>query len=171
MFFGKISLNLLLLLLLVYFCNGFKLDLMYISLIVSIRSSLTHLLIFSCLCCCHSYRNHFLVFYQQNKCAKSIAKFRRASNRCKRVLEAAKRAYANKIKSQSMHKNLPVWTFDELPVLFSTKVNPLYLLCSMAQGCCLFRQIKQNCLPRTFLRTVILMTQVYLCLFSLLELI
>ena len=40
---GKISLNFVLLLLLVNFVSGFRLELMYISLIVSIRSNLTHL--------------------------------------------------------------------------------------------------------------------------------
>ena len=36
--------------------------------------------------------------YQQNKSSESKAKFRQASNRCKRVLEAAKLAYASKTK-------------------------------------------------------------------------
>ena len=43
MFHGRTSLNSVLLLLLVNFVSGFRLELMYISLIVSIRSSLTHL--------------------------------------------------------------------------------------------------------------------------------
>ena len=43
MFHGRISLNPVLLLLLVNFLSGFRLELMYISLIVSIRSSLTYL--------------------------------------------------------------------------------------------------------------------------------
>ena len=42
MFNGRISLNSVLLLLLVNFVRGFRLDLMYISLIVCIRLSLTH---------------------------------------------------------------------------------------------------------------------------------
>ena len=43
MFHGRISLNLMLLLLLVNFVSGFRLELMYISLIENIRSSLIHL--------------------------------------------------------------------------------------------------------------------------------
>ena len=43
MFHGKISLNSVLLLLLVNFVSGFTLELMYISLIISIRSSLDYL--------------------------------------------------------------------------------------------------------------------------------
>ena len=56
-------------------------------------------------------------------------------------------------------------------IVFSTKVNLLYILYSTSQSCCLLHLIKQNCLLKTFLRTLILMTQVFLCLFSLLELI
>ena len=44
------------------------------------------------------HRNHFFRFYQKNKSSKSKVKFRQASNRCKRFLEAAKVAYANKTK-------------------------------------------------------------------------
>ena len=43
MFHGTISLNLVLLLLLVNFVSGFRFELMYISLIINIRSSLTYL--------------------------------------------------------------------------------------------------------------------------------
>ena len=44
------------------------------------------------------HRNHFFCLYQQNKSSKSKVKFRQAGNCCKRVLEAAKLAYANKRK-------------------------------------------------------------------------
>ena len=44
------------------------------------------------------HRNHFFSFYQQNKSFESKGKFRQASNHCKRVLEAAKFAYANKTR-------------------------------------------------------------------------
>ena len=43
------------------------------------------------------HRNHFHL-YQQNKSSESKVKFKEASNRCKRVLEAAKLAYATKTK-------------------------------------------------------------------------
>ena len=43
MFHGKIFLSLVLLNLLMNFVSGFRLELMYISIIISIRSSLTHL--------------------------------------------------------------------------------------------------------------------------------
>ena len=43
MFHGRISLNLVLLLLLANFVSGFRLELVYVSLIENIRSSFTHL--------------------------------------------------------------------------------------------------------------------------------
>ena len=72
---------------------------------------------------------------------------------------------AIKQKSPLLPRNLPVVTFGELSVVFSTKVNLLYLLYSVAQRCCLLHLIKQNCLLKTFLRTLILVTHVSLPVF------
>ena len=44
------------------------------------------------------HRHIFFCLYQQNKSSESKVKSRQASNLCKRVLEAAKLAYANKTK-------------------------------------------------------------------------
>ena len=44
------------------------------------------------------HRNHFFHSYQEDKSSDFKVKFRQASNHCKRVLEAAKLAYANKTK-------------------------------------------------------------------------
>ena len=44
------------------------------------------------------HRNHFFRLYQREKSSDSKVKFKQASNRCKRILEAAKLAYANKTK-------------------------------------------------------------------------
>ena len=44
------------------------------------------------------HRNHFFWFYQKDKSSDYKVKFRLARNRCKRVLEAVKLAYANKTK-------------------------------------------------------------------------
>ena len=44
------------------------------------------------------HRNHFFRLYQKDKSLKCKLKFRQATNHCKRVLEAAELAYANKIK-------------------------------------------------------------------------
>ena len=52
------------------------------------------------------HRNNFFRLYQQNKSSESKVKFRQASNRCKRVLEAAKLAYANKTKASITSQKL-----------------------------------------------------------------
>ena len=44
------------------------------------------------------HRNHFFRLHQQNKSSEFKVKFRQDSNRCKRVLEVAKLAYATQIK-------------------------------------------------------------------------
>ena len=74
-------------------------------------------------------------------------------------------------RNPSLPRNLILGTFGESLIVFLTKVNLIYLLYSMAQSCYLLPLIKQNCLLKTFLRTLILMIRVSLCLFSLLELI
>ena len=51
-------------------------------------------------------RNHFFHLYQQNKSSESKVKFRQAINRCKRVLEAAKLAYATKTKESITSQKL-----------------------------------------------------------------
>ena len=117
------------------------------------------------------HRNHVFRLYQQNKSSESKVKFRQASNRCKRVLETANLHMLLKQKSPSLPRNLALGTFGELLIVFSTKVNLLYLLYSTDRRCCLLHLIKQNYLLKTFPRTQILMTLVSLYLFSLLELI
>ena len=52
------------------------------------------------------YRNDFFRLLQQNKSSESKVKFRKASNRCKRVLEAAKLAYATKTKESITFQKL-----------------------------------------------------------------
>ena len=52
------------------------------------------------------HRNHFFHLYQQNKSSEFKVKLRQASNRCKRVLEAAKLAYATKTKESITSQKL-----------------------------------------------------------------
>ena len=52
------------------------------------------------------HRNHFFSLYQREKSSDSNVKFRQVSNRCKRVLEAAKLAYANKTKESITSQRL-----------------------------------------------------------------
>ena len=51
-------------------------------------------------------RIHFFHLYQKNKSSDSKVKFRKASNHCKRVLEAAKLAYADKTKEFITYQKL-----------------------------------------------------------------
>ena len=67
--------------------------------------------------------------------------------------------------SPSLHRTLAPRTFTKLSIVFSTNVTLLYLLYSTAQRCCLQQSIKINCLLKTFLRTLILMTWVSLYLY------
>ena len=118
--------------LLVNFVSGFRLESMYMSFIVSIRSSLTHLhTCFSAVCAAATvHRNHFLCFYQQNKSSESKGKFRQASNHCKRVLEAVKLAYANKTKESITFQKLGSWEFCQIANSFLNKgksaISPLF---------------------------------------------
>ena len=52
------------------------------------------------------HRNHFFRLYQREKSSDSKVKFRQASNLCKRVLEAAKLASANKTKESITSQKL-----------------------------------------------------------------
>ena len=52
------------------------------------------------------HRNHFFRLYQREKSSDSNVKFRQASNHCKRVLEAAKLAHANKTKESITSQKL-----------------------------------------------------------------
>ena len=81
--------DILKLLLLMNFVSGFRLELMYISLIENIRSSLIHPHGFQLILLLPVHRNHFSHLQQKDKCSDSKVKFRQASNCWKRVLEAA----------------------------------------------------------------------------------
>ena len=52
------------------------------------------------------HRNHFFRLYQRERSSDSKVKFRQASNRCKRVLETGKLAYANKTKDSITSQKL-----------------------------------------------------------------
>ena len=60
------------------------------------------------------HRNHFFHLYQQNKSSESKAKFRQASNHCKRFLEAAKLAYATKTKESITSQKLSFRDFWQI---------------------------------------------------------
>ena len=60
------------------------------------------------------HRNHAFHFYQKDKSFDSKVKFRQASNCCKRVLEAAKLACANKTKESITSQKLGSCDFSEI---------------------------------------------------------
>ena len=107
----------------------------------------------------------------QNKSSESKGKLRQASNRCKMVLEAGKLAYANKTKEFITSQKLGPRDFwrivnsvlekgkSDIPPLF----NGPEVLSSASDKVKLF--------SKTFLRTLILTTQLSLYPFSLLEVI
>ena len=75
-----------------------------------------------------------------------------------------------KQKSVSLPRNLANITFGELLIMFSTMLSMLYLFYLMALRCCLLQLINQYCFLITFLRTLILMSQISFYLLSLLGL-
>ena len=105
----RISLNLVLLLVVVNYVSGFRLVLMYISCIISIGLSHAHLPGFYLLSAI-VHRNRFFRC-TNNKSSESKVNFRQTSNHCKRVLEAAKLAYANKTKEFTSSEKLGSWDF------------------------------------------------------------
>ena len=169
MFHGRISLNSALLLLQVNFLSGFRLELMYISLILRIRTSITHL--YGSVTCAAAifHRNHFRLC-QQSKCESKI-KFRQANYHCKRVLEAAKLAYATKTKEFITSQKLGSWDFWRIANSILNKgksaIHPLFNSLEVLSSA----SFKAKLFAETFLRTFILMTWVSLYLFSLLELV
>ena len=104
------------------------------------------------------YSYHFFHLYQQNKSSESKVKFRQASNCCKKVLEAAKLpnllVYATKTKEAITSQRLGSWDFWQIAntVLNKNKyaIPPLFIS----------PEVLQNCSLKTFVITLILMTQV-----------
>ena len=167
MFHGRIFINSVHILLLVHFMSGFRLELMYISLILSIRLSLTHP--HACAAAI-VHRNHFFLLYQQNKSSEPKVKFRQASNRCKRVLEAAKLAYATKTKESITSQKLSSRDFWRIVNSVLNKGKPAIPPLFNGQEVWSSASDKAKLFAKSFLRTLVLMTRVSLCLFSLLEL-
>ena len=114
---GRISLNSMLLLLLVNFVSGFRLELMYIFLIVSIRSSLTHLHSFQQLVLLLQFIEIFFCLYQQIKSSEFKLKFRQASNCSKGFVKMPNLQMLIK-KRPSLPRNLALRTFGKLPKVF-----------------------------------------------------
>ena len=117
------------------------------------------------------HRNHFFCLYQIDTSSDSKVKFGQASNRCKRLLAAAKPAYANKTKESITSHKLGSQDFGRIAnsVLNKGKsaMSPLF------NGRRVFPSAsdKEIFSLKIFLRILILVTLLSLYLFSLLELI
>ena len=117
MFHGRISLSWVLLMLLVNYVSRFRLELMYISLTKSINLHSSPWFSASCPAAM-VHRNHFFPLCQQNKSFESKVKFWQASNHCKRFLQTATLAYANKTKKSIISQKLPSWDFWQISSSF-----------------------------------------------------
>ena len=130
---GWISLNLVL-----NVASGLRLELMYLSLILNIRSSLTHFHGFQLLVLLLQLMEvTFFGLHQPNKSSKSKINFSEAINDCKKVLDATKTAHANKTRASSFPETWLSRLFGKLLIMFSAKVNLLYLLYLMTHWRCL----------------------------------
>ena len=90
------------------------------------------------------HRNHFFNLCQREKPSDSKLKFRQASNHWKRILEAAKLAYANETKESVTSQRLGSCDFWRIANSALNRGELLYLLYSTAWRCCLLHLIKQN---------------------------
>ena len=92
----------------------------------------------------------FFCLYQKDKSSESNVKFRQASIRCKRVLEAAKLTYPNKTKESIFSQKHDCPNFWQIAnsVLNQAKsaISPL----SNGPKCCLLYLINQNCFAENF---------------------
>ena len=100
------------------------------------------------------YRNHFLVCTNRINLQNLEQSSHRLAIVAKRFSKLSNLHMLIKQKSPSLPRNLALTTFGKLLIVFSTKANLLYLFYSMASRCCLLHMIMQNCLLKTFLRTL-----------------
>ena len=80
------------------------------------------------------HRNLFFCLHQQNKSSKSKVKFRQTRNCCKRVLEAAKLAHANKTSESITSQKVGSWDFWQI----ANTVHSLEVLSSASDKATLF---------------------------------
>ena len=97
------------------------------------------------------HRNHFFRLYQREKSSDSKVSSDRLVIVAKGFLKLPNLHMLITQKSPLLPRNLALVTSGGLLIVFSTKVNLLYLLYSMGRRCCLLHLIKQNCLLKIFL--------------------
>ena len=112
-FYGRVSLNSVFPLLQINFVSGLRLELMYISHILSIRSSFTHLHGFQLLVLLPKFIEiPFFVCTNRINLLNVKSSVYRLVIICHRVVEAAKLVYANKTR---VHHFSETWDFRQLP--------------------------------------------------------
>ena len=116
------------------FLSGFRLELKYISPIVSIRSNLTHLHGFQQLVMLPEFIEMIFSFVPAEKSSESKVKCREASNYYKRVLDSATLAYATKTKEFIFFLKLVSWDFWQTANSVLNKGILLYLLYKRSRG-------------------------------------
>ena len=138
------------------FVSGFRLELMYASLIVSIMSILIHPTGLQLLALLPQFTE--ITFFVCNS-RINILNLKYSSDRlliaANGFLKLPNLQMPTKQKSLPLTRNLTLRTSGELLIVFSTKINLQDLLYSTARRCFL-HLIKQSCLLKTFLRTLIL---------------
>ena len=117
------------------------------------------------------HQDHFFRLHQKDKSSESKVKLRQASNCCKRVLKAVKLAYANKTRESIAFQTLGFWDFWRIANSVLNKGKSAIPPLLNSPGVLSSASVKANRLLITFLKTLILMSQVSLYPFSLLELI
>ena len=83
-----------------------------------------------------AHRNQLFRLHQQNKYSVSQTKFSPDCDHCYRILDTDKLAYNNKRKRPLLPGDFDLATFDEMLIVFSTKVNlqsPTVLKCCLLQ--------------------------------------
>ena len=117
-----------------------------------------------------AHRHHFSHLYQQNKSPALKVKFRQTRNCWKKVFKAAKLAYFDKTKESIISQKLGARNFWQISnSVFNKGKSAIPPLFNGPEVFLLL--IKQNCLQKVFLRTLILITQIFLYLPFLLRLI
>ena len=96
----------------------------------------------------------FFHLYQKDKSSDFKVKFTQTSNRSKRVLEAAKLAYANKTKESITSQKLGSRDFWRIANSVLNKGKSAIHLLFNAPEVLFSASDKANCLLKTFLRTL-----------------
>ena len=164
--------NFKLLLLLLAYVTGSRLELMFLSLIINIRGNIIQLQPTQ-QCSAAIAHKKIISFVGTDRINLLLLKWSpgRLAFVAKGFLKLPNLSLLLKQKESITFQKVAPLTIGKLIKIFSIKLNLLYLIYLMALKYRLLQVIRQNCLLITFLRTLILMIQVPLYLLSLLKVI